>query len=122
MYLISVDGDFSSAHRLRGYQGKCRMLHGHNWKVRLTVRVGELDSRGMGLDFGHLKQHLAKVLQRFDHVDLNEVPPFDELNPTAENLARVIFELARAELPPGVTVDGVVLWESDRNRVEYRQG
>ena len=119
MYKITVEEDFSSAHRLRDYEGKCASIHGHNWKVRLTVRATDLDERGISMDFGQLKKFLAGLIRRFDHVDLNRTPPFDKLNPTAENIARTIYELARAELPDKVTVDKVVLWESERNRVEY---
>jgi 6-pyruvoyltetrahydropterin/6-carboxytetrahydropterin synthase len=121
MYRITVEDDFSSAHQLREYLGKCSSIHGHNWKVRLTVKSGELDERGISIDFGQLKRFLAGLIKRFDHVDLNKTPPFDKLNPTAENIARTIYELATDELPGGLAVDSVVLWESDRNRVEYRE-
>jgi len=120
-YRISAEAEFSSAHHLRDYPGKCASLHGHNWKVRLTVRTSVLDERGMGLDFGSLKRILAALVARFDHVDLNSVPPFDRINPTAENLARTIFEQAAGELPAGIVPDRVELWESERNRVEYRE-
>lgn len=119
MYRIIVEDDFSSAHRLREYEGKCSSLHGHNWKVRLTVRATELDQRGITMDFGKLKKLLASLLSRFDHTDLNQVAPFDEINPTAENIARTVFELAAGELPAGVEVDRVTVWESEKNRVEY---
>ena len=119
MYRITVEDDFSSAHRLREYQGKCSSLHGHNWKVRLTVRDRELDDRGITIDFGKLKKLLASLVSRFDHVDLNQIPPFDRLNPTAENIARTIFELAAEKLPAGIEVDRVVVWESEKNRMEY---
>ena len=102
MYRIIVEDDFSSAHRLREYEGKCSSLHGHNWKVRLTVRATELDRRGITMDFGKLKKLLASLLSRLDHTDLNQVAPFDEINPTAENIARTVFELAAGELPVGV--------------------
>ena len=121
MYRIIVEDDFSSAHRLREYEGKCSSLHGHNWKVRLTVRATELDRRGITMDFGKLKKLLASLLSRFDHTDLNQVAPFDEINPTAENIARTVFELAAGELPAGVEVDRVTVWESERNRVEYSE-
>ena len=121
MYKITVEEDFSSAHHLRDYEGKCASLHGHNWKVRLTVCATELDERGISMDFGWLKKFLAGLIRRFDHVDLNRTPPFDKLNPTAENIARTIYELAKAELPDKITVDKVVLWESERNRVEYAE-
>ena len=119
MYRITVEDDFSSAHRLREYEGKCSSMHGHNWKVRLTVRSGKLDERGITVDFGKLKKFLASLLSRFDHTDLNQVAPFDRINPTAENIARTIFEMAASELPAGVEVDRVAVWESEKNRVEY---
>ena len=119
MYRLSVEGEFSSAHSLRDYSGKCAKVHGHNWKVRLTVCTENLDERGMAVDFGNLKAVLDEVIAPFDHVDLNRVAPFDSRNPTAENLARVIFEQAQAKLPAGIEVDKVQVWESDKNRVEY---
>ncbi|MEA2064332.1 MAG: 6-carboxytetrahydropterin synthase QueD [Gemmatimonadota bacterium] len=119
MYRLSVEGGFSSAHYLRDYQGKCSRLHGHNWRVRLTVRAGELDPQGMSVDFTELKAMLNSVLEKFDHVDLNQVSPFDKQNPTAENIARVIFEMAGEKLPAGVEADKVELWESEKNKVEY---
>ncbi len=121
MYRITVENDFSSAHQLREYDGKCSSLHGHNWRIQLTVRTRELDSQGISIDFGPLKRVLAGLVERFDHVDLNKTPPFDKLNPTAENIARTIFELAGRELPAGVEADKVVVWESHNNRVEYRE-
>jgi 6-pyruvoyltetrahydropterin/6-carboxytetrahydropterin synthase len=121
MYRISVESEFSSAHRLRDYPGKCAALHGHNWKVRLTVRTGRLDARGIGVDFGSLKKMLVELLSRFDHVDLNAVEPFDKLNPTAENIARTIFEQAAGRLPEGLEMDRVELWESEHSRVVYTQ-
>ena len=119
MYRITVEDNFSSAHRLREYEGKCSSMHGHNWKVQLTVRSSELDGRGITMDFGKLKKFLASLLSRFDHTDLNQVEPFDRINPTAENIARTVFDLAAKELPEPVEVDRVVVWESEKNRVEY---
>lgn len=121
MYRITVENDFSSAHQLRDYEGKCSSVHGHNWRVQLTVRARELDERGISIDFGQLKRILAALVERFDHVDLNKTPPFDKINPTAENIARTIFELAGRELPEGIAPDKVVVWESHKNRVEYRE-
>jgi 6-pyruvoyltetrahydropterin/6-carboxytetrahydropterin synthase len=121
MYRITVESDFSSAHQLREYEGKCSSLHGHNWRVQLTVRSRELDSRGISIDFGQMKRILADLVEQFDHVDLNQTPPFDEINPTAENIARTIFEMANRELPDGVKADKVVVWESHKNRVEYQE-
>ena len=121
MYRITVENDFSSAHQLREYEGKCSSLHGHNWRVQLTVRARRIDSRGISIDFGQLKRILAELVEPFDHVDLNATLPFDKINPTAENIARVIFELANKALPKGVEADKVVIWESHNNRVEYRE-
>ena len=121
MYKITVENDFSSAHQLREYEGKCSSLHGHNWRVQLTVRTQELDSRGISIDFGQMKRILAALVEQFDHVDLNATPPFDKINPTAENIARTIFELANRELPDGIEADKVVVWESHKNRVEYTE-
>jgi 6-pyruvoyltetrahydropterin/6-carboxytetrahydropterin synthase len=121
MYRITVENDFSSAHQLREYEGKCSSLHGHNWRVQLTVRAGELDNRGISIDFGQMKRILAELVEGFDHVDLNATAPFDKINPTAENISRTIFELANAKLPEGVEADKVVVWESHNNRVEYRE-
>jgi len=118
-YRITVEGDFSSAHELRDYEGKCSSLHGHNWKVQLTVRALRVDERGITIDFGQLKRLLAALIGRYDHVHLNQTPPFDKLNPTAENIARTLYQAAKEELPPEVEVDRVVIWESDKNRVEY---
>ena len=122
MYRISVEGEFSSAHTLRDYPGKCARVHGHNWKVRLGVCAESLDQRGMAFDFGNLKELLSSIIGPFDHADLNTVPPFDVQNPTAENIARVIFEQAGERLPAGVEVDKVQVWESGKNRVEYSSG
>jgi 6-pyruvoyltetrahydropterin/6-carboxytetrahydropterin synthase len=119
MYRISAEAGFSSAHLLRDYPGKCARFHGHNWKVRLTVRTETLDERGMAVDFTNLKAFLKEIIAPFDHQDLNRVPPFDKQNPTAENLARVIFEDAEKKLPQGQAVDKVELWETEKNRVEY---
>lgn len=119
MYRLSVEREFSSAHSLRDYSGKCAKVHGHNWKVRLTVCTENLDERGMAVDFGNLKAVLDQVIAPYDHVDLNRVAPFDSHNPTAENLARVIFEQVAAKLPAGLEVDKIQVWESEKNRVEY---
>jgi 6-pyruvoyltetrahydropterin/6-carboxytetrahydropterin synthase len=119
MYRLSVEGEFSSAHSLRDYSGKCAKVHGHNWKVRLIVCTDKLDERGMAVDFGNLKALLDEVITPFDHVDLNRVAPFDSLNPTAENLARVIFEKVETKMPAGSEVDKVQVWEYEKNRVEY---
>jgi 6-pyruvoyltetrahydropterin/6-carboxytetrahydropterin synthase len=88
MYEVTVESGFSSGHYLRNYQGKCENPHGHNYKIRLTLRGKELDATGLLLDFKLLKQLMRPVIERIDHQMLNDLEPFIELNPSAENLAR----------------------------------
>ena len=96
MYTLKVEGAFEAAHRVVNYPGKCDRLHGHNWKVEALVKGTELDELGMLVDFKAIKGALKEALERFDHRFLNELEPFaSDINPTAENLARIIFaELA----------------------------
>ena len=119
MYRLSVESEFSSAHSLRGYDGKCATVHGHNWRVRLTARTRILDDLGMGIDFGSLSQYLNQAIEGYDHADLNKVPPFDEINPSAENISRVIFDNVNGMLPEGLEVESVEIWESNNYKVTY---
>jgi 6-pyruvoyltetrahydropterin/6-carboxytetrahydropterin synthase len=116
-YQVSREGRFSSAHRLRDYQGPCEQLHGHNWRVRVTVGSDTLDQSGMVMDFRLLGKQLADVLRRFDHAYLNEVAPFDAQNPTSENIARYVFEVLNAQLAEGTrAVDRVEVWETEQSK------
>jgi len=119
-YELLVRDHVSAAHNLRRYQGKCERLHGHNWRVEARLAGDELDNEGMLIDFSLAKQILAEVLDNLDHVYLNDVPPFDEINPSSENLARVIAERMADRLPPGVRLTSVTTWESDRCAATYR--
>lgn len=93
MFEVMIERNFSSAHQLRGYRGKCENLHGHNYKIEIYARGRELDNIGLLVDFGELKQAADEVVAYLDHRNINELPPFDEeLNPSAENLARYILE------------------------------
>lgn len=90
---IMIERNFSSAHQLRGYKGKCENLHGHNYKVEIFARGRELDNIGLLIDFGDLKHAADEIVNYLDHRNINELPPFDEeLNPSAENLARYFLE------------------------------
>ena len=89
MFEVSVDDSFAAAHNLRNYKGKCENLHGHNYKVRVVLTGPRLDDTGLLYDFVHLKQVMRAVLGALDHKYLNETKPFDELNPSAENIARL---------------------------------
>ena len=118
MFELSIKGDFSSAHYLRGYEGKCKTLHGHTWKVELVIEKGELDKLGMVVDFAVMKKQLKEFLDEIDHVHLNELPCFEDINPTTENLARYIFE----EFPKRyrtVQLKKVTVWESDQAGITY---
>lgn len=123
MYEVSVDETFAAAHNLRGYKGKCEDLHGHNYKVRVTLAGPELDSVGLLYDFVHLKQVIQSVIRSLDHKYLNELPPFTTLNPSAENIARHIHdEAARQmrEVPNGARISSITVWETDVTAATYR--
>ena len=121
MYEIEVRAAFEAAHFIEGYAGKCARLHGHNWEVVAVVRGEKLDALGMLIDFKILKAELKKVLDEFDHRFLNELEPFAKENPTAENLARKVFErLASSEIFSGtVKLHAVRVCESPNSSVTY---
>ena len=123
MYEIQVQSAFEAAHFIDGYEGKCARLHGHNWTVEAVVRGEELDALGMLVDFKILKAKLNDVLADFDHRFLNELEPFARENPTAENLARKIFErLAASEIFNGTTkLYAVKVHESPNSCVTYHE-
>jgi len=99
MFEVMIERNFSSAHQLRGYKGKCENLHGHNYKIEIFARGRELDKIGLLVDFVELKAAADEVVQYLDHRNINELPPFDEeLNPSAENLARYILERVAARV------------------------
>ncbi len=123
MYTLRIEGAFEAAHRIAGYPGKCDRLHGHNWVVEAAFRGTQLDDLGMLIDFKIAKKALAAVLDDYDHYYLNDIPPFSEgLNPTAENLARIIYErlAAREELAgTGTALAALTVWESPKSSVTY---
>ena len=122
MYDLMIRGHFDAAHALHGYPGECRELHGHTWDVEVIVRGTELDAVGIVYDFKTLKADLASVLEPLDHRYLNDVPPFDRVNPTAENLARHIYEALEARVGGQVGVIEVSVWESPIAKITYRPG
>lgn len=125
VYEISKDFVFSAAHQIRFHGGKCERLHGHNWRVRVHVRSSELNRIGMVIDFADLQRLVAEVGARFDHRNVNEVPPFDEVNTTAELIARFFHvEMARrlAETEGArVSVSKVEVWENEGSLAVYRE-
>ena len=98
MYEVKVQTQFSAAHQLKGYDGKYENLHGHNWTARVVAEAEELDSIGVGFDFVKLKEKTEAILARLDYKNINEVPPFDTQNPSAENIARWVFKQLQAEI------------------------
>ena len=120
MYYATVIKHFSAAHHLRDYEGKCERVHGHNYRVELELKSPIVDRSGMVADFTVLRQWLEKVLQRFDHQDLNEVKPFDKLNPTAENIAKLIWEEMNLKFNTRkVKVSRVTVWETESSYATY---
>ena len=113
MYELKIITEFSAAHNLRNFRGKCEALHGHNWKVEVVVSGGELDGSGVVLDFAEVKAATSEVMSEIDHRYLNELPFFVERNPSSENIARYIFERLQEKITDGrVCVRRVTAWES----------
>jgi 6-pyruvoyltetrahydropterin/6-carboxytetrahydropterin synthase len=116
MFEVEIKTGFAAAHKLREYKGKCERLHGHNYGVHVRVRSAVPGPGGMIIDFGDLKRIAAGVLERLDHAYLNEIPPFDEIEPSAENLAAHIFEQIDHELSANGkkgALHSVSVWESE---------
>ena len=121
MYEATIETHFSSAHRLRQYNGECERLHGHNWNVSVTIASEKLNNLGMVIDFKELKGKTNRFMDRFDHQYLNEVSPFTELNPTTENIARYIFdELSETINTGSIKVSKVTVWESPTCCASYQ--
>ncbi len=121
-YRMKIVTDFAAAHLLRDYPGACSRLHGHNWKVEVEVVATELDHIGMGMDFRDIKTATKQLIDRLDHRHLNEIPPFDEINPTAENIAAFLYKnLSDSLNDERVKVDAITLWENERACVNYTE-
>jgi 6-pyruvoyltetrahydropterin/6-carboxytetrahydropterin synthase len=119
MYQVSVEGHFDAAHFLRDYGGKCENLHGHRFKVVVNLKAKKLNKIGLAYDFVELKRHLGEVLTRFDHTSLNDIPPFDKINPSSENIAATIYDQLKGRFSGGVSLSSVEVWESPESRVAY---
>jgi 6-pyruvoyltetrahydropterin/6-carboxytetrahydropterin synthase len=123
MYGIAVERFFDAAHYLREYQGKCEAMHGHRYRVVVRISAAGLNDIGLAYDFTDLKKYLDEILARFDHTCLNEVPPFDEINPSAENLAATIYQELKEKLAADpVTLEAVEAWETPHQGVIYKPG
>ena len=120
MYQLFVQGHFDAAHYLRHYQGKCENLHGHRFKVIVRLNVTELGETGLAYDFARMKSHLSEVLAPLDHVCINDVPPFDKIEPSCENLAATIHNRLQPYFPESsVALASTEVWESPTSGVVY---
>ena len=120
MFRLTIHTAFAAAHNLTHYQGDCENLHGHNWKVEVSITTSVLDKAGLGIDFKILKKETNALLKTLDHKYLNEIPPFNELSPSSENIARFLYgELTKIFGSDKVKVDMVTVWESDFAAASY---
>jgi 6-pyruvoyltetrahydropterin/6-carboxytetrahydropterin synthase len=120
MYELNVEDEFASAHYLRGYKGKCERVHGHNYRVVITVRSKTLNKIGLAVDFGDLKSELKKVMEVLDHRLLDQLPCFKKNNPSAENIAKFIYHSLRKPVRlHKVTLYKVTVWETARASASY---
>ena len=120
MYKLNVISHFSSAHKLEGYDGQCKNLHGHNWKVRVTVQCEKTDEIGLAIDFGVIKKYLKEVIDKLDHQYLNELEYFKDINPTSENIAKLIYEEFSEKInDDNCRTSEIEIWESEKSSVVY---
>ncbi|MBN1189757.1 MAG: 6-carboxytetrahydropterin synthase QueD [Dehalococcoidales bacterium] len=121
MYEIVVEQHFESAHFLRGYKGKCENLHGHRYLVRIRLQGNKLNDIGLVYDFSDIKRHLKGILSGFDHACLNDIQPFDRINPSAENIAAEIFRQCKIQIAEeNVLIAAVEVWENPQQGIIYR--
>lgn len=121
MYELIITDHFSSAHYLREYRGACENLHGHTWNVEIAISSEQVDQIGLVIDFKELKAKLKVLMDRWDHICLNDLPEFKDMNPSTENMARCLYGEFKKGLPAGVVMQYVRIWESDSASVRYRE-
>jgi 6-pyruvoyltetrahydropterin/6-carboxytetrahydropterin synthase len=120
MYELTIETGFASAHQLRGYKGKCENLHGHNWKVQISVAAERLNDIDIAIDFHDLKKIANEVISPLDHAYLNDIFPFTEKNPSSENIAKWIFDSMKKKInDDNIHVSAVTVWESDTASASY---
>lgn len=120
MYKLTISTSFAAAHCLINYQGDCENLHGHNWRVEVSVTAKELDKAGLGIDFKILKSETNALLKTLDHKYLNELPPFSGVSPSSENIACYLYnELRNKFNNDNIAVVAVTVWESDNASATY---
>ncbi|MFA4915597.1 MAG: 6-carboxytetrahydropterin synthase QueD [Syntrophales bacterium] len=120
MYEVAVKRSFSAAHILKEIGGRCEELHGHNFAVEVSIAVDDLNRLGLAIDFRVLKEWVEDILETLDHKYLNDIKYFKDVNPSAENIARFIYEgIAEKAHLQRVRVSQVIVWESDNAKVSY---
>lgn len=121
-YTLKIVTDFAAAHTLRDYPGACSRMHGHNWKVEVQVTASKLDNVGMAIDFKAIKTATIAICDRLDHQYLNEITPFDTINPTAENIAAFLYrEIGQQLNDQRIQVTAVTIWETERACATYSE-
>ena len=120
MYRLTIKTGFAAAHNLINYQGDCENLHGHNWKVEVTITARELDAAGLAVDFKVLKRETNLLLDELDHKYVNQHEFFKSISPSSENIARYLYQQLSTRLNNGnVAVERIGVWESDNACAEY---
>jgi 6-pyruvoyltetrahydropterin/6-carboxytetrahydropterin synthase len=125
MFEVSVEQTFAAGHSLREYKGKCENVHGHNYRVCVSVEGAELNATGLIVDFVELKKQVRAIVDRLDHQYINDLEPFTVLNPSAENLAKYFYDELMAGFPADngrgpVRIAEVKIWETDTSKAVYR--
>lgn len=118
MYEIKIQSDFSAAHNLRNYHGKCENLHGHNWNIEAVFVYKTLDKDGLAVDFKEVKNLLKKTLEKLDHSYLNKVGEFKKINPTSENIAKFIYKGINKI---NKNISSVSVWENENSCATYKE-
>jgi 6-pyruvoyltetrahydropterin/6-carboxytetrahydropterin synthase len=122
MYELMIISHFAAAHQLRGFEGGCENLHGHNWKVEVYIAGDKLEENGLLIDFKIIKAQTDKLLDSLDHKFLNELDPFSTLNPSSENIACHLFKSLSLQLnAPNIKVSKVTVWESETACASYSE-
>jgi 6-pyruvoyltetrahydropterin/6-carboxytetrahydropterin synthase len=114
MFELKVTSHFAGAHQLKMVAKKCENLHGHNWKIEVRIAGKQLNDAGVVMDFGEIKQHVSEIMKTLDHKFLNELPWFQDGNPSSENIAQHIADTLQEKIiGPDIRVASVTAWESD---------
>ena len=121
MWEIATSASFSAAHQLKGYPAECCQLHGHNFKVKVVIQTPELGTLGFGMDFKKLKRKLKETLNYFDHKNLNTLPEFSTINPTVENISKIIWLRLSPQIQKPNKLKRVQVWESDTSSATYNE-